>query len=233
MTLTRPLFQSNWIRRSLNRSAGVLFALTLTTALAKTDYVGMLAIAKERYGEKAVATVNDWQALINEVRPLAHKAKLEAVNDFFNNRVLFVDDIYNWKESDYWATPLETMGVLKGDCEDFTIAKYMTLLLAGMPMEHLRLFYVKAKIGGVNSTLSQAHMVLSYYEKPTSAPLILDNLIPDIKAATNRPDLTPVFSFNSAGIWVGGSTTAASNDPAAKLSRWSDLIERMQNEGIQ
>lgn len=233
MTLTRPIFPTNWIRSSLSRSAGVLFALTLTTAMAKTDYVRILDIAKERYGDKAVATVNDWQELIYEITPLTNEAKLEAVNDFFNQRVLFVDDIYNWKESDYWATPLETMGVLKGDCEDFTIAKYITLLLAGMPMEHLRLFYVKAKIGGVNSTVSQAHMVLSYYEKPTSAPLILDNLIPDITAASNRPDLTPVFSFNSAGIWVGGATTAASNDPAAKLSRWSDLIERMQNEGIQ
>lgn len=233
MTLTRPTLQTNWIGRSLNRSAGVLFALTLTTAVATTDYVRIQDIALERYGNKAVATVNDWQSLINEIAPLANEAKLKAVNDFFNKRVLFVDDIYNWKESDYWATPLETMGVLKGDCEDFTIAKYITLLLAGMPMEHLRLFYVKAKIGGVNSTLSQAHMVLSYYEQPTSSPLILDNLIPDIKAANNRPDLTPVFSFNSAGIWVGGATTAASNDPAAKLSRWSDLIERMQNEGIK
>ena len=233
MTLTRPTFQMNWIGRSLTRSVGVLFALTLTTAVATTDYVRIQDIALERYGDNAVMTVNDWQSLINQIAPLANAEKLKAVNDFFNKRVLFVDDIYNWKESDYWATPLETMGVLKGDCEDFTIAKYITLLLAGMPMDHLRLFYVKAKIGGVNSTLSQAHMVLSYYEQPTSTPLILDNLIPDIKTANNRPDLTPVFSFNSAGIWVGGATAAASNDPAAKLSRWSDLIERMQNEGIQ
>ncbi|NRP36538.1 hypothetical protein XMD579_001361 [Marinobacterium sp. xm-d-579] len=233
MTLTRPIFYSNWTSNLLKQFAGVLCAVTLTTALANTDYDGILTIAKVRYGDQAVATVQDWQDLINELTPLKNEAKLEAVNDFFNERVLFVDDIYNWKESDYWATPLETMGVLKGDCEDFTIAKYITLLLAGMPMEHLRLFYVKAKIGGTNSPISQAHMVLSYYEKSTSEPLILDNLIPDIKAASNRSDLTPVFSFNSAGIWVGTSTSAASNDPASKLSRWSDLIERMQKEGIQ
>lgn len=233
MTLRHPILQSNRISKLLKQAAGVLCALTLTTALAKTDYLGILAIAKARYGDQAVATVHDWQKLINELTPLTHEAKLDAVNDFFNTRVQFVDDIYNWKESDYWATPLETMGVLKGDCEDFTIAKYITLLLAGMPMEHLRLFYVKAKIGGTNSPISQAHMVLSYYEKSTSEPLILDNLIPDIKTASNRPDLTPVFSFNSAGIWVGASTTAASNDPASKLSRWSDLIERMRKEGIQ
>lgn len=233
MTLRHPILQSNRISKLLKQAAGVLCALTLTTALAKTDYLGILAIAKARYGDQAVATVHDWQKLINELTPLTHEAKLDAVNDFFNTRVQFVDDIYNWKESDYWATPLETMGVLKGDCEDFTIAKYITLLLAGMPMEHLRLFYVKAKIGGTNSPISQAHMVLSYYEKSTSEPLILDNLIPDIKTASNRPDLTPVFSFNSAGIWVGASTTAASNDPASKLSRWSDLIERMRKEGVQ
>ncbi len=208
------------------------FVVVLSSAVATTDFGRMQSLAMQRYGAKAADTVAAWQQLIAETTPLNESQKLKKVNDFFNTRVAFVDDIYNWKESDYWATPLETMGVAKGDCEDYSIAKYTTLQLVGVPIEKLRMTYVKAKIGGRNSTVSQAHMVVSYYPQPNAEPLLLDNLIPDIRPASRRRDLTPVFSFNSAGIWVGGATQASSNNPGAKLSRWRDLIARMQNEGL-
>jgi predicted transglutaminase-like cysteine proteinase len=117
-----------------------------------------------------------------------------------------------WGQSDYWATPLETLAKGKGDCEDFTIAKYFTLLEAGLPNEQLRLIYVKARIGGAASNVTQAHMVLAYYSEPDAEPLILDNLITDIRPASRRPDLQPVFSFNSMGIW---SNPTASGVPAS------------------
>ena len=53
------------------------------------------------------------------------------------------------------------MGKTAGDCEDFSIAKYMTLLMLGVPAEKIRMIYVRANIGGA----SQAHMVLGYYAK--------------------------------------------------------------------
>lgn len=207
--------------------------VALSSAVATTDYDRMTTLAMQRYGPKAADTVAEWRQLINDINSLNELQKLQKVNDFFNRKVAFVDDINNWNQSDYWATPLETMGVAKGDCEDYSIAKYTTLKLVGVPIEKLRMTYVKAKIGGRNSTVSQAHMVVSYYPNPNSPPLLLDNLIPEIRPATRRRDLTPVFSFNSAGIWVGGATQASSNNPGAKLSRWRDLIARMQNEGLQ
>lgn len=210
-----------------------LLIVGLSSAVATTDFNRMQNLAMQRYGDRGANTVAEWRQLINEVTPLDELQKLTKVNDFFNSRVAFVDDIINWQQNDYWATPLETMGMAKGDCEDFSIAKYTTLQLVGVPIEKLRMTYVKAKIGGRNSTISQAHMIVSYYPAPNAEPLLLDNLIPDIRPASRRNDLTPVFSFNSAGIWVGGATQAASNNPGARLSRWRDLIARMQNEGLQ
>lgn len=210
-----------------------LLIIGLSSAVATTDFNRMQNLAMQRYGDRGANTVAEWRQLINEVTPLDELQKLTKVNDFFNSRVAFVDDIINWQQNDYWATPLETMGIAKGDCEDFSIAKYTTLQLVGVPIEKLRMTYVKAKIGGRNSTISQAHMIVSYYPAPNAEPLLLDNLIPDIRPASRRNDLTPVFSFNSAGIWVGGATQAASNNPGARLSRWRDLIARMQNEGLQ
>ena len=45
---------------------------------------------------------------------------------------------------DYWASPLETLDKGRGDCEDYAIAKYFSLLAAGVPVARLRLVYVRA-----------------------------------------------------------------------------------------
>ena len=73
-------------------------------------------------------------------------------------------------------------------------------------------------------------MVLGYYPTPDAIPLILDSLINTIEPANKRPDLRPVFSFNSEGLWVGNQSTQA--DPTARLSRWRDLLARVNAEGF-
>ena len=119
-----------------------------------------------------------------------------------------------------------------GDCEDFAIAKYASLLVAGVSSERLRLIYVRARIGGPQSSLSQAHMVVGYYPTPDAEPLILDNLVGEIRPAGRRPDLFPVFSFTSEGLWVQGATTSSA-DPTARLSRWRSVLQRMRDEGLE
>ncbi|WP_269459990.1 transglutaminase-like cysteine peptidase [Vibrio rumoiensis] len=83
-----------------------------------------------------------------------------------------------------------------GDCEDFSIAKYYTLRELGVDDEKLRLIYVKSL------TLNQFHMVVAYYETPSSMPLILDNIDGEIKPASQRSDLVPVYSFNATNLWI-------------------------------
>jgi predicted transglutaminase-like cysteine proteinase len=95
----------------------------------------------------------------------------------------------------------------------------------------LRLTYVKARIGGPQSTLVQAHMVLSYYPAPEDEPLVLDNLISDIRPASRRPDLVTIFGFNAEGLWVGGASPRAAS-ASQRLSRWQSVLARMREEGI-
>lgn len=179
------------------------------------------------------AAFRDWQRLLMETRPLDTMEKLKRVNEFFNRRIQFGDDQQIWGQSDYWATPLETLAKGKGDCEDFTIAKYFTLLNAGIKNEQLRLVYVKARIGGSASSITQAHMVLAYYPTPDAEPIILDNLITDLRPAARRTDLQPLFSFNSQGIWQGaGGADAKGPGGPGRLSRWDDLLMRARAEGF-
>ncbi|MDD2874493.1 MAG: transglutaminase-like cysteine peptidase [Azoarcus sp.] len=205
-------------------------AIGLCTAAPDLDH--MQALAVTRYGASGGEAVAAWRRMISEARDVDEAGKLARVNTFFNRRIRFVDDIIVWKQSDYWATPLETLGRDAGDCEDFAIAKYMSLRLLEVPADKLRLVYVRARIGAAGSTITQAHMVLSYFETPTAEPLVLDNLIGEIRPAGRRPDLFPVFSFNNEGLWVGGGTTSSA-DPTTRLSRWRDVLERMRSEGLQ
>ena len=100
-----------------------------------------------------------------------------------------------------------------------------------MPAQRLRLVYVRAAIGG-SGGVTQAHMVLAYYPAPDAEPLILDNLIGDIRPARSRPDLAPVFSFNSEGLWQGVGGLSA-GDPTARLSRWREILGKARAEGFQ
>ena len=219
----RPV-RLDWSRRWVALACAILLPWTW----AATDLDKTLSLARERYGNAGAEAVTAWRRLIQEGASLSEPDKLARVNDFFNRRVLFDSDMAIWQQHDYWATPLETMGRGAGDCEDFSIAKYATLLLMGVSNERLRLIYVRARTG---STKSEAHMVLGYYQQPTDEPQVLDNLIGTIRPASSRPDLTPVFSFNSNGLWAVG-TAAPMGDPTVRLSRWRDVLERMRKEGL-
>jgi len=175
----------------------------------------------------------DWKKLTEDSRDSPVPDKLRRVNEFFNRHIEFSDDQQIWGQSDYWATPMETLAKGQGDCEDFTIAKYFTLLNMNVPIERLRLVYVKARIGGPSSGIQQAHMVLTYYPSPDVEPLVLDNLISDIRPASRRTDLQPVFSFNSQGIYSGiAADSAAGPGGVGQLSRWAALLQATRAEGF-
>ncbi len=191
------------------------------------DQDRLRAVAQTRYGASGVEAVSDWLRLIELARNQPVSVQLDRANLFFNTRTLFQSDSQVWQLPDYWATPLETLGRGRGDCEDFAIAKYVSLVALGVPQDHLRLIYVRAQVGGAPS---QVHMVLGYYPDLNGEPQILDNLDGAIKWASARHDLVPVFSFNADGLWAGG--TKAASDPTTRLSRWRDLLQRLRSEGI-
>jgi predicted transglutaminase-like cysteine proteinase len=153
------------------------------------------------------------------------------INQFFNRRLIFRDDMVVWGQLDYWASPLESLAKGMGDCEDYAIAKYFSLIAAGVPPVKLRLIYVRATIGGAGGP-QQAHMVLAYYGQPTSEPLVLDNLITELRPASRRIDLTPAFSFNADGLWQGAANTPA-GDPSARLSKWRETLAKARQEGFE
>ena len=198
--MRRRRIQRWWWQLSIFWIGGMLLA---GLTLANWDFAQILKNAESRYGNlgQARARILDWEALIKSSAALPEPDKLNEVNRFFNRKVRFVDDIQLWRENDYWATPVEMLVKGAGDCEDYSIAKYFTLRRLGIPSEKLRITYVKAL------NYNQAHMVLTYYASPSAEPLVLDNLINDIRPASQRKDLLPVYAFNAEGLYLPGSNT--------------------------
>jgi len=188
---------------------------------------------RERFGPARIPLLYDWQKVLVGSKSLTEKDKLRKVNDFINSNIGFDDDMSIWSQSEYWATPLETIGQGRGDCEDFAIIKYYSLRDAGISLAKLRLVYVKARLSGPNGPYLQSHMVLAYYATPNAEPLVLDSLMAEIKPASQRGDLQPIFSFNSEAIWNGVAGNAAQRyGGTVQLSRWQDLLQRARNEGL-
>ena len=183
----------------------------------------LLTKVRNQHGYLAEARLRAWQEIMYVDSASDEMAKLNLVNDFFNG-ARFVDDIVQWKKSDYWATPIEFLIEDAGDCEDFSIAKYFTLLEMGVDGDKLRITYVKAL------ELNQAHMVLAYYPTPSAEPLILDNINKSIRPASQRRDLKPVYSFNAKDLWIArsGRSDKRAGKPG-QIGHWKDLVKRLES----
>jgi len=200
----------------------LLFSTVFGVAWAFEFSQSYLDEIKKNYGDYAYRRLVSWEKLGKEYKTADENKKVEAVNNFFN-LLEFISDVYHWGNPDYWASPLEFVVSGGGDCEDFTVAKYYTLLDLGVPDEKLLITYVKA------IEINQAHMVLSYYPTPDSIPLILDNLNKEILTADKRTDLQPIYGFNGSGLWAAKQLGLGNKiGQATDLKRWVALQEKIK-----
>lgn len=207
---------------------GLLAGALVGSLQADWNFAEITRKAEALYGPLGTGRgrLDDWQGLLDSQLQADEQDKLRAVNLFFNRQLQFRDDLDLWRAADYWATPVESLLRGAGDCEDFSIAKYITLRRLGVASDKLRITYVKAL------RLNQAHMVLTYYATPEAIPLVLDNLVDSIQPASQRSDLLPVYAFNGEGLWLPGSGGNKRVGDSKKLSRWQNLLSKMQAEGF-
>ncbi len=208
-------------------------AVSLPAGLGFTTQVtpGLVGAYVRQFGNAARERLGSWVdfARIEKAAPRvarllepggAEGGALQSVNAHFN-RLPFLTDAAHWGIEDYWATPAEMSASNGGDCEDYSIAKYFLLKELGVPIERLRITYVKAL------KINQAHMVLAYYPSPEAEPLILDNLEGGVRRASERPDLQPVYSFNDEDVVIVRDARKAN---PLQIRAWRALIEKLEAE---
>lgn len=200
--------------------AGILLGGGLLIGTAKA----MPQQPKQHRSEQAAQRIQDWQSLIAQSMHLNDAEKLKAVNAFFNQHVRFGEDQDLWGQIDYWASPLETLELGAGDCEDFAIAKYFTLRLLGLSEQNLRLVYTNL------TSTKQAHMVLAFWPDSGAPSLVLDNLNQEILPITQRLDLQMLFAFGPTHLYRFEQSSLQVAGNTERLPHWQVLMARMKRE---
>ena len=134
----------------------------------------------------------EWQSLIADLRGLDLADQLDRVNSFMNERRYIVDPI-NWGVRDYWATPGQFFRK-QGDCEDYAIAKYLTLRQLGVPEAQMRIVVLQ------DLNLGIPHAVLAVVTP--EGTMILDNQISQVVDARVIRHYQPIYSINESAWWL-------------------------------
>lgn len=227
----------NWKRRGklttlalFTIAASVVMAATQGLGFSRSVTRGLVERYAAQFGPDSRTRIGGWQGFVRSAVPERRQDSandlelLGPVNTFFN-RLPFVSDLAHWKAEDYWATPAESVASNGADCEDFSIAKYFALKELGVPIERLRITYVKAV------RIDQAHMVLAYYPAPGAVPLVLDNLDNEVRPASERTDLIPVYSFNDDDLLLARPGQSATNAGSSQQIRlWRSLLDKLEKE---
>ncbi len=135
--------------------------------------------------------LRDWRRFLASLHDEAPMRQLELVNRHLN-RTPYVPDENNYRLADYWATPRQFLSLF-GDCEDFAIAKFMSLWALGWPNDSLRIVVVE------DTEWNRRHAVLVAFLGGESWVLDNDNqeILPLATARTYRP----LYSVNEEGGW--------------------------------
>ena len=175
----------------------VLFFLFVQILFAQTypyfNEKNLLKIEK-KYSKIAKNRVLDYQQHLKRFKTLPKSKQLNSVN-FYLNQLISQYDSVSQKCEDYWKTPVEFLVSGSGDCEDYAIIKYYTLVKLGFDKRKLFLTVV------VDKYSKTYHMVLSYFDKKNFPPLILDNLSFKILRLDKRDDLEVKKLLNEYGVY--------------------------------
>lgn len=136
--------------------------------------------------------LRQWETFLDSVRAADPMRQLDQVNRFMN-QAPYITDPRNYKMADYWATPRQFFN-RDGDCEDYAIAKYMSLRALGWNFEHMRIVVLQ------DLNLRIAHAVLVVYRDGVA--WVLDNQIKQVVAAGRIRHYRPFYSVNERNWWL-------------------------------
>jgi len=132
-----------------------------------------------------------WNAFLKSLEGKDKMTQVKEVNKFMN-KARYITDHVNWGVKDYWATPGEFLAKF-GDCEDYSISKFVSLKQLGFTDKELRVVAVK------DLNLKVGHAILAVYLD--GKPYILDNQIKQVVEAKTIRHYSPVFSINQRYWW--------------------------------
>ena len=135
--------------------------------------------------------LDEWRESLRRMEKQAKRTQIESVNRYLNASP-YVPDIVNWGIADYWETPLEFL-MFAGDCEDYAIAKFFSLLRLGFTNDQMQIVILQ------DQNLKVPHAILAVTLEGTN--YILDNQISQVVPDTLIHHYTPMYGVNLTSWW--------------------------------
>ena len=142
------------------------------------------------------------------------RARLGEINRAVNLAIRPMTDLAQFGQEDVWSSPLATFYRGAGDCEDYAIAKFVALHMAGIPAEDLRIVVLADTLRGEGHAVAAVRLDGRW--------LILDNrrmaMVEDMAVRNYRPlfviDQSDVMKYSEAPLLASRADRA----PAAVSS---------------
>ena len=166
--------------------------------------------------------VMDYLETVEGFKDLPKEKQLIRVNSYLN-QLLPQYDSQEDTTVDYWKTPKEFLISGFGDCEDYAIIKYYTLVKLGFDENRLYLTVVKDKFS------QNLHMVLSYFNPSDNSVLILDNLSFRVLNIEKRDDFVYKKFINKNGVFILNKKNELIKKNK-KYPKMQDLLKRVNKE---
>jgi predicted transglutaminase-like cysteine proteinase len=97
-------------------------------------------------------------AIVDNARARDGRARLGEVNRAINLAIRPMSDVAQYGQIDVWSSPLVTLTTGAGDCEDYAIAKFVALQMAGVSPDDLRIVVVRDTIRREHHAVAMARL---------------------------------------------------------------------------
>lgn len=97
-------------------------------------------------------------AIVDIARAREGRARLGEINRAINLAIRPMSDLAQYGQIDVWSSPLVTFTTGAGDCEDYAIAKFVALRMAGISPDDLRIVVMRDTIRGEDHAVAMARL---------------------------------------------------------------------------
>jgi predicted transglutaminase-like cysteine proteinase len=140
-------------------------------------------------------------AIVDTARARDGRARLGEINRAINLAIRSMSDLAQYGQIDVWSSPLATFTTGAGDCEDYAIAKFVALRLAGISPEDLRIVVLRNTVNGEGHAVAMARLDQHW--------LTLDNQRMAMVEDSDVRNLRPLFVIDQTGVMQYADTAPA------------------------
>ncbi len=144
-------------------------------------------------------------AIVDNARAREGRARLGEINRAINLAIRPMSDMAQYGQIDVWSSPLVTFATGAGDCEDYAIAKFVALRMAGVSPDDLRIVVIRDTIRGEDHAVAMARLDDHW--------LTLDNRRMAMVEDADVRNYRPLFVIDDRGVMRYDDTPPLASAP--------------------